>query len=134
VKNGNSTASKHVLDASAVIAWVDRESGYEGIAPFMSDAAICSVNLAEVISKMLTRGLSAEDARQHLDLLQLEIIDFDEILAYETGGLCPTTRHVGLSLGDRACLATAQSLGVPAVTTDRSWASLGFSIPIHVIR
>ena len=32
-----------------------------------------------------------------------------------------STRHLGLSLGDRACLALGQTLKVPVYTADRRW-------------
>jgi PIN domain nuclease of toxin-antitoxin system len=44
------------------------------------------------------------------------------------------TRRRGLSLGDRACLALAETPGLPAVTADRHWAQPGLSIDIRPIR
>ena len=44
------------------------------------------------------------------------------------------TRHAGLSLGDRACLALGDRLGCPVVTADRVWASLDVGVAIVVIR
>jgi ribonuclease VapC len=41
---------------------------------------------------------------------------------------------LGLSFGDRACLALAKSLVAPALTADRSWARLDLGIAIEVIR
>jgi PIN domain nuclease of toxin-antitoxin system len=38
----------------------------------------------------------------------------------------------GLSLGDRACLALAAALGVPAVTADRSWQSVAEAVGVQV--
>jgi PIN domain nuclease of toxin-antitoxin system len=44
------------------------------------------------------------------------------------------TLRRGLSLGDRACLALAETLGLSAITADRHWAQLGLSIDIRPIR
>ena len=78
--------------------------------------------------------VGGDKVRAILEPLRLNIVDFDQGLAYATAGLRRPTRHLGLSLGDRACLATALMLGVPAVTADRSWASLELGVDIKVIR
>ena len=44
------------------------------------------------------------------------------------------TRAHGLASGDRACLALARRLGLPALTADRTWAELGLGISVVVIR
>jgi PIN domain nuclease of toxin-antitoxin system len=43
-----------------------------------------------------------------------------------------STRKLGLSLGDRACLALAKRLRVPAYTADRAWAAV--QVPGIVVR
>jgi ribonuclease VapC len=59
---------------------------------------------------------------------------FDAQQAYLAGILRKPTRTFGLSFGDRACLALAQSLGALALTADRSWSQLDLGIAIEVIR
>ena len=44
------------------------------------------------------------------------------------------TRALGLSLGDRACLALAVALNAPVYTADRTWKKLKLGTRIHVIR
>jgi ribonuclease VapC len=44
------------------------------------------------------------------------------------------TRHLGLSLADRACLALGRLRRLPVLTTDRAWRSLHISVRIEVIR
>jgi ribonuclease VapC len=39
-----------------------------------------------------------------------------------------------ISLGDRACLATAHILGIPAMTADRNWRDLDLPVEIEFIR
>jgi PIN domain nuclease of toxin-antitoxin system len=41
---------------------------------------------------------------------------------------------LGLGLADRACLALALELGVPAMTADRAWAELDADVAINVVR
>ena len=62
-----------------------------------------------------------------------EIIDFTADLAWEAARLRPLTKQYGLSLGDRACLALAIKLKIPAVTADKEWSKLKFC-KITVIR
>ena len=54
--------------------------------------------------------------------------------ARTAGELVLTTRRAGLSLADRACLALATRLGVPAVTADRAWLELDVGVEIVCIR
>jgi ribonuclease VapC len=53
----------------------------------------------------------------------IDVVSFDEGLARRAGALRPATKSLGLSLGDRACLALAQRVGLPVLTADRTWAS-----------
>ncbi|MBA2393431.1 MAG: type II toxin-antitoxin system VapC family toxin [Ktedonobacteraceae bacterium] len=124
-----------VLDASALLALLNGEAGSEQVASVIVDgAAISAVNLAEVVTKLSEIGMPEALIHDVLDLLGLEIIDFDFKQAYQVGLLRPFTRHAGLSLGDRACLALAQLLDLPALTTDRIWASLAVNVTVLVIR
>jgi ribonuclease VapC len=62
----------------------------------------------------------------------VEPLNIEDALA--AAALWASTRVTGLSLGDRACLALAQRLGVPAVTADREWVTVNVSIAIHLVR
>lgn len=127
--------SQGVLDASALLALLNQERGSERVAAIITDkAAMSTVNFSEVVAKLSNDGMPNEMIRDLLDSLELEVIDFDTELAYQTGLLRPLTKHAGLSLGDRACLALAQHLRLPALTTDRVWETLSLGIPVQVIR
>jgi len=67
-------------------------------------------------------------------VMDLRVVPFDGLQARTAARLRSTTRHAGLSLGDRACLALADRLGYPVVTADRVWASLEVGIEIIMIR
>src|SRR5690242_18769160 len=99
---------KIVLDASAVIAYLNGESGADSVGKKMRGAGISSVNLAEVVTKLIDQGVAPVLAERSVDLLALSVIPFDAQLALDAARLRVTTRAAGLSLGDRACLATAQ--------------------------
>jgi PIN domain nuclease of toxin-antitoxin system len=93
-----------------------------------------AVNLAEVFAKLAERGLSQREADMIVYRYRLEVVPFDEDLARQTGALRPATTSLGLSLGDRACLALAKRERLPILTVDRTWAKLDLGIPIKVIR
>lgn len=126
--------SSWVLDASALLALLNGELGSERVAEVLPDAAIASVNFSEVVAKLADEGRDEAEIRAFLDLLGLEIVEFDTELAYRTGFLRPLTRSMGLSLGDRACLALANALKVPALTCDRAWTNLNLEVIVELIR
>lgn len=126
--------SETVLDASALIAYLKQERGAEAVAPLLPDAVISAVNMAEVVTRMAEDGFSPEQAREIVANTSLDLVAFDEALAIAAGLLRASTRHLGLSLGDRACLALAARLGVPALTADRRWGGLDVGVEIRQIR
>ena len=83
--------------------------------------SILSVNLAEVMGRLVRNGADRGVAADTLLALPLIVIDLDAHLAIEAGAMLAQTRPFGLSLGDRACLALAKREGLPALTADRSW-------------
>ena len=58
----------------------------------------------------------------------------DAAQAWRAGLLRRKTQAHGLSLGDRACLALAEVLEVPAMTMDRAWAALDLEVEVIVPR
>lgn len=123
-----------VLDASALLAHIRDEPGSSLVANLAPDALMSTVNLAEVYSKLMERGLSADEADAIVYRYGFEVVPFDEELARRTGALRPATKTLGLSLGDRACLALALREALPVVTTDRNWTKLTLGIEIKVAR
>ena len=123
-----------VLDASALLALLNAETGAESVAAALPDAAVSAVNLSEVAAKLAEAGMPEKAIRDALHTLPLVITPFDREQAYEAGLLRPSTRGMGLSLGDRGCLSLAKRLGVPALTADKSWARLAVGVKVRVIR
>jgi PIN domain nuclease of toxin-antitoxin system len=80
------------------------------------------------------RGLMLENILSLLTRLSLEVVPFDAEQAYMTASLRPATRALGLSLGDRACLALGLRHGVPVLTADQLWAKADVGVKVEVIR
>jgi ribonuclease VapC len=125
----------YVLDASALMVLFQEEPGSDKVAQAVKDgAAISTVNLSEIASKLNELHTPQTLIQDAINGLELTIVDFNAEFAYKVGLLRPLTRHLGLSLGDRACLALAQHLNLPALTSDRLWKELSLGIAIEVIR
>lgn len=123
-----------VLDASAIIALLRDEPGRELVAASLAGGILSVVNAAEVLTWAVDRGAPIGQAESSLDALDLRVVPFDRDIAVAAAALRPATRKLGLSLGDRACLALAQALGVPALTADRAWLALDLGIEVRTIR
>lgn len=124
-----------VLDASAVLAMLHEEPGGDVVQDLLENAVISSVNWSEVVQKALDRQVEVDGLRQDLEALGLQVLPFTAPQAERAAFLRTTTRHLGLSLGDRACLALAAELGLPAVTVDKIWKDLRIDdTKIRVVR
>ena len=115
---------RYVLDASAVLCLIRNEPGADRVKAALADSRISAVNLSEVIAKMADLGMNAALIDAVLDPLQLAAVPFDARQARAAGLMRAETRSLGLSLGDRACLALAMSSDATAMTTDRAWGAL----------
>lgn len=127
--------SRSVLDASAILAFVLGEDGTATAKEAIDGGSVVSaVNHSEVVSKLIESigdEVALEDA---LGFLTYEIVDFDADLAVRTARLRPLTRTLGLSLGDRACLALALREDLPVVTADRQWSHVDLGLDIRLAR
>jgi PIN domain nuclease of toxin-antitoxin system len=126
--------SKLVLDSSAVLAALHKEAGGDQVLARLDEAAISAVNFAEVVSRLTLTGGDLSQVMADLHDLVPEICPFDAEQAAATGRLAAATRSLGLSLGDRACLSLAKSLGVPVLTADQAWAKLDVGVTVELIR
>ncbi len=123
-----------VLDTSAVLAYFWNEPGADRVTNVLEggDHVISAVNLSELVSKFVDHGVPDEEIPHLIAGLELVVQEHDAALAQETGKLRRKTRQLGLSLGDRACLALAQRLDAIAITTDRPWLKLDSTLGIQV--
>lgn len=126
--------SKYVLDASALLALLNNEAGVDYVREILPDSVISAVNFSEVVGWLSRIGVPEVEIHDMLDVFGLPIIPFDTKLAYKTGQMAEMTKSLGLSLGDRACLALATNLNAIAVTADKIWGNLGSTIQIKIIR
>jgi PIN domain nuclease of toxin-antitoxin system len=125
--------TRAVLDASAILALLKGERGGSRVADIVADAAVCTINHAEVVSHFVHLGAPMEDVRAMLGALPYGVLPTDEALALEAGALRAMTAQAGLSLGDRFCLALAKRLDVPAFTADRAWKDVAAAIGVKVV-
>ena len=130
--------SEAVVDASALLAYLFHEPGANVVAAALSTGACMSaVNFSEVLAKLSEHGISVDQALSDfrkvwlLDIL--EMVDFDLAAAEETARLRHTTRDIGLSLGDRACLALGVIRRSPVLTADSLWAKVR-GVDVRTIR
>jgi len=129
-----------VLDASALLAYLRNEPGADSVRQAIHRcAAISAVNWAEVLAKLADLGEDPDSAASRLFAEGLAgtavlIWSFEEGLARESARLRSQTRALGLSLGDRACLALGRSSRLPILTADRSWRQIRIGVEIRAIR
>lgn len=123
-----------VLDASAILALLLGEPGAERVEAKLNGSCVSAVNVAEVISKLVERGLRKDQALGLWAGLATEVVAYDTEQAIGTGLLRPSTRAAGLSLADRACLTLAAKRAATAVTTDRAWTMVDIGVRVEVVR
>lgn len=122
------------------MALIHKENGQSAVAAALAGrSAISVVNWAEVLSKVAERG--GDPVALELDYREsgfigrtLVIEGMTEADCVQVARLRPLTIRQGMSLADRACLALAVRLGVPALTTDRSWAEAEIEAEVQLIR
>ena len=126
----------YVLDASAVLALLNQEMGADKVELALLLPATCmsSVQFAEVTAKLVMAGIPAVKIQEIMTELAIPIVDLNEKIAFESALLMPLAKPFGLSLGDRVCLATSLTVGLPALTADKIWLQLNMSINIELIR
>lgn len=123
-----------VLDASALLAYLQDEPGSDAVENLLLESVLSSVNWAEVVQKSIAGGVDVDGLRDDLECLGLMILPFTPEEADVAGRLWRQTRQYGLSLGDRACLSLALRMSAPVLTTDRAWANLGLTLEVRVVR
>ena len=124
----------YVLDASAILCRLFDEPGAAEVERRRPDAIVSAVNLAEVVSKLVERGASDALAPQAIATLNITVVPLHREMAEIAGFLRTATRHAGLSLGDRCCLALAAGTGRIAATTDKAWANVQVGVVIETLR
>jgi PIN domain nuclease of toxin-antitoxin system len=125
---------KVVLDASSVLAALNKEPGGDLVLTRLDEAVISAVNFAEIVSRLTRTGGDIEHILSDLQQLLPDIRPFNASQALATGLLHSPMRDLGLSFGGRACLGLAISLGVPVLTADPTWSKLDIGVQIELIQ
>ena len=123
-----------VLDASALLAFLQLEPGHETVGNVLAESVISTVNWAEVIGKCIASDVETEGLLEDIRALGLAVVPFSSAEAELAGRLAQPARALGLSLGDRACLALGLARGDSIYTADRTWRRLRLDVAIETIR
>ncbi len=123
-----------VLDASALIALLWDEPGGQAVERLLGRAVVSAVNWAEVLQRYRAHGIDTADKRESVEAIGVGIVGFTPDDAELAADLWEPTRAAGLSLADRACLALARRLDLPAHTADRDWRKVDVGVDVILIR
>jgi PIN domain nuclease of toxin-antitoxin system len=124
-------AEEYLLDASALLALLQNESGADRVVAVLDRASIHAVQLAEVVKKLNRPGIDPGFCEESVQRLALPVIEeFSSAQAYDTRVYCVK----GMSLGDRICLSAANLLGMTIVSADRVWVTLAAGRPDWNVR
>jgi len=123
-----------VLDSSAILAMVLDEPGHIAVRRALAGSLISAVNLSEVYTKVVEKRLDVDAIQLAMSASPIQVVPFNDLHALLAGKLREQTRAYGLSLGDRACLATAILEKRAVMTTDKAWRNLNLDVEIIVIR
>lgn len=111
-----------VLDASALLAFVQGENGADVVEDALVVGAACgTANWSEVAQKVLAAERDWELVRALLVSYELELVPVSPADAEWAADRW--RRGEGLSLADRLCLALGHRLDCEVLTADRTWGS-----------
>lgn len=126
-------SARFVIDASALLALLNREPGADVVASKLPVSLISAVNWSEVVQKARAYGVDIAGLETELEGLGLGFVSFGVTEAAAAADLW----HRGgraFALADRACLATAGVRGLIAVTADRAWQATELGVPVQLVR
>ena len=102
-----------VLDASALLALMNREPGGEDVEPMVPRAVMSAVNMAEVVGKLADKGLPEASIRAALGVLGVRVTNFDAEQAFEVGSSPQPVGRVGPLVGGPVLLVAGWQAGRP---------------------
>lgn len=123
-----------ILDASALIALIANEKGADIVTKYLPNAVMSTVNITEVITRIIKAGASFDEAQIIVDSLIHTKVSFTDQQAMLAGKIVTDTKKHNLSLGDRACLALAMNKELPVLTADKVWSKLKIGVKVEQIR
>lgn len=111
-----------VLDASAVLCYLQGEAGADSVEQALESGAVVSAaNWAEAAQKVAARGQEWALSAALLDSYAVRVEPVTRRDAERAATLWRAGS--GLSLADRLCLALAERLEAEVLTTDAAWGS-----------
>ncbi len=126
--------SKIVLDASALLALINQESGHEQVEKSLPHAIMSAVNVSEVMAVLINLGIPDNEAERIVYDLIEDAEPFNREQALIAAFFRKHTRQYGLSLGDRACLSLAKAKNLPVMSADKVWNKVNVGVTIQIIR
>ena len=121
-----------VLDTSAVLAIMYRETGADVARKHLDAASISLVNVAEVLGHLMKSGRA--DPAEGLGLVKELKLRTRRVHEGHVKRVAELGSVKNLALGDRFCIALGESIDEPLVTGDTAWASLPLKVPVILIR
>lgn len=121
-----------LLDASAVLAWLQGEPGADQVDAVIEHSSIGAANWAEVLQKAWQHGRDGDEVAALLVALGVEVETVTPEIAIEGARMwsqCPD-----LSLADRLCLAAGKVRGATVWTADRSWVGRSHGVVVRLLR
>lgn len=116
--------NKVVLDSSALLALIKNEVGADVVEPLLGRIVMSSLNVAEAAGILIDLGLSHEECKNNIEPYIDVIVPLDVQQSFDVAFLKKHTKHKGLSIGDRACIALGIKMELPIYTADKIWADL----------
>lgn len=113
-----------LLDTSAILALLKREPGFEAIENIIANSAMSAVNFSELVAVLTRSGVSEAEVDEIITDIVPEIIPLCKNVGIGAGKLAAITKNYGLSLGDRACIATGNYYKMEIYTADKAWLKL----------
>lgn len=118
-----------LLDASVLLAFLANEPGREIVATALlaQKCVVSSVTLTEVEGKLVGRGefTAGQVQEQYTKMLSVvQEVPFDAGCRQSAAFYYARKSPYDLSLGDAACLGTAEALGLDVLTAERNWANI----------
>jgi ribonuclease VapC len=128
-----------IADTSAIIAYLNFEAGDDVVRKALPRIRLTMVNLAEIVAVVSRHRVARSWIEERIFAVFPETLPLDRETAYLCGALEAVTRPKGLSLGDRACIATGILHGWPLLTAETKWTEIdwqanGYAPEIQLIR
>lgn len=122
-----------VIDASAILAAILGETGGDTVFELLDEAIVSTVNVAEVYTYAAINELETDAIDAFFADTGIEIVPLGQDQAVMAGQLASVTRKVGLSLGDRSCLALAKLRQAEVLTADRPWQQVAKAVGLTIM-